>query len=361
MTGLWRPLALAAVLTVIASAGVADAQTVIVRNAPPGSTIELAFNAATIGSATAGATGEATLTVKNTGATEKDARIYVDVCGKVRRVLLVERYVQPPVPGNGCDRKEIAGFFVMRSITTFVLDVGGASPMVWLRQGPAPEEWLTQTQQEQPVGGSAPRTRRPSPKGLILSGGGGFTKFRDVVTQACGNVSDCSGKNYDLSYTVSAAYWLTRYLAAEGSFVRPSNLTVNGSGNTFHFDNVFDPRIYTIAGKAGAPLGPVRVYGLGGMNYHQATSTTTNTIDDKTVTVDGTTQTIPGGTQTFELKTQGWGWLFGGGIEGWVGRRAGIYAEVARAQIKGNAVSGDGSINDRVTFILFGARVHIGP
>lgn len=355
----WRPLALAAALIVVAGFGVADAQTVVVRNAPPGSTIELAFNAATIGSATANAAGEATLPVKGAGDTEKDAHIYVDVCGKMRRVLFVERYGQPPAPGNDCDRKEIAGFFVMRRVTTFVVDMGGDTPMVWLRQGPAPAEWLTQTQ-EQVASGESVAIRRPSPTGFVLSGGGGFTTFGDVVSQACGNVVDCSGKDFNLSYTVGVAYWLTRFLAAEGTFVKPLKLTISGSGDVYRFNTTFDPRIYTIGAKAGVPIGPVRFYGQAGMNYHEATLTTSNTIDDKTIVVDDTQQTIPGGTQTFELKTRGWGWLFGGGFEGWVGRRAAIYAEVTRAKIKGNAQGAEGGIDDRATFILFGARVHVG-
>jgi len=355
----WRPLALAAVLIVIVGVGVAGAQVLIVRNAPPGSTIELTFNAATAGPVEANAAGEATLTVKNPAATEKDARILIDVCGKVRRVLLVERFAQPPAPAGGCDRKEIAGFFVVRRVTTFVLDLGRDNPMAWLRQGPAPDEWLKQAAEESTS--EAPRTRRPSPKGLMLSGGGGFTTFRDVVFLACGNVQNCSGRTYDPSYAVSVSYWFTRFLGAEGGFIKPTKLSLSGSGTNFHFSSDFDPRIYTIVGKGGVPLGPVRFYGLGGMNYHEATLRTTNTIDDRTITVDGVTQTIAGGTQSFELKTQGWSWVFGAGFEAWVGRRAAIYGEVARARIKGNAVGGgEGAIDDRSTFILVGARVHVG-
>ena len=52
----------------------------------------------------------------------------------------------------------------------------------------------------------------------------------------------------------------------------------------------------------------------------------------------------------------------GGGVEAWVSRRAAIYGEIARAQIKGSPTGGGtGAINDRVTLVLIGARVHIWP
>jgi hypothetical protein len=56
-----RLLAVAAVLQIVAGAGVANAQTVMVRSAPPGSTIELLVNSKVAGSATADPAGDATL------------------------------------------------------------------------------------------------------------------------------------------------------------------------------------------------------------------------------------------------------------------------------------------------------------
>jgi len=356
----WRPLALLAAFTVAVSVGVGTAQTVIVKNAPPGSPIELVLNAATIGSAVAAPAGEATLAVdlsKHVGRSETDANVYVDVCGNLRRVLLVERGLQPPPQGENCSRREIPGLFLVRGVTTMVVDVAGAIPMMWLRQGPVPPEWLVQGQ-DRP---SEAKPWGPLPAGLVLFGGGGFAKFSDAVALACGTVSPCTGNDSRVTYAVGAAYWFTRFLAAEATYVKPANVTANGSGDTFRFDSSLDARVLTVTGMVGVPLGPVRLYGQAGANYHRATSSTTETIDDVTVTLDDVTETIPGGTQTFEMKTAGWGWLFGGGLEAWVVPSLAIYAEAGRAALKGAARDGgEGAIDDRVTFMLIGARVHIG-
>ena len=134
----WRPLALAAALTVTVAVGVATAQTVIVTNAPVGSTVELALNAATIGTATANSRGQATLAVdlsRHARKTETDVHIYIDVCGQMRRVQLAESGLQPPPQENGCTRREIVGLFVMRQVTTFVVDVTEPRPAVWIESG----------------------------------------------------------------------------------------------------------------------------------------------------------------------------------------------------------------------------------
>jgi hypothetical protein len=356
----WRPMALAALLTVSVGVGAAVAQTVIVTNAPPGSTIELVLNEATVRSATANPGGEATLPLNlsaSIGRAEADAHVYVDVCGNLRRVVLVERGLQPPPKEVACDRKEIAGLYLVRKGTSLLVDLAGSNPMVWLRQGPVPAEWLRQGS-ETPA---AARAWRPLPTGLVLSGGGDFTKFRDALAVACGNVTNCAGNNSGFAYTAGVAYWFTRFLAAEASYVRPAKVTANGSGDTYRFNSSLEAHVLTVAGKVGVPVGPVRFYGQAGADYHRATSSTTETVDDTTVTIDDVVTTIPGGTQTFELKTEGWGWLFGGGVEVWVARSIGIYAEVGRAALKGSAFpNGEGPIDDRLTFVLFGARFHIG-
>ncbi len=358
MTGSWRPLALAAALHVVAGVGVAAAQTVIATNAPPGSTVELVLNATTIGSATADRLGKATLAV-NLGKAETDVHISVDVCKDLWRVLLVEQGQQPPLAGGGCDRKEIAGLFLVRRVTTLVVSLAGPSPALWLRQGPAPAEWLMQPEVSERV--RPARTWRPSPTGLVLSGGGGLAKIGQAVAVACGSVQPCAGGDLKSAYAAGAAYWITRYIAAEAGYVKPATINVNGSGDTFRFNSAFEAHVFTVAGKAGVPIGPVRVYGQVGMNYHRALFTTTQTNDDVTVTIDDVEQTIKGGTQTFELRTGGWNWVFGGGAEAWVTRRLAIYAEAGRARLKGSTLdTGEGGIDDRATFVLVGARVHIG-
>jgi len=340
MMELRRLLTLAAALNLTLGVGVVTAQTLIVRNAPPESTIELVLNVATIGSTKSDAGGLATLAVNlsaNVNKTEIDAQIFVDVCDNVRRVLIVERAVQPPSQEGGCARRDMGGIFLVRQISTLVVDMAGPSPTLLLRQGR--------------VSLAPPRAWGPPPIGLVLFGGGAFTKVRDTRALACGNVTQCSGEDAGLSYTFGAAYWVTPFLAAEGSYVKPADVTAAGTGDTFRFNSSLDAHVVTVAGKVGVPLGPVRLYGQLGANYHRATFDTTQTM----------TNVTEGGTQTYELETGGWGWMFGGGLEAWVAPRFAIYGEGGRAALKGAAVDdGDGAIDDRLTFILFGARVRIG-
>jgi len=121
-----------------------------------------------------------------------------------------------------------------------------------------------------------------------------------------------------------------------------------------------ETNVVTLAGKIGAPVGPARIYGLAGATYHWATSTTTETIADQTVTVGDVTRTIPGGTQVFVVNTEGWGWLFGGGAEIWATPRFAIYGEFTRVYLKGgDADGGEGSLDERASMILAGARFRI--
>jgi hypothetical protein len=355
----WRRVTLAAALNVTVGVGVASAQTVIVKNAPPGSAVELVMNADTVGSATVSPGGEAKLTGKLAGSaaeTGTDVRIYVDVCANLQRVLLVERGLQPP-PQEACSRREIVGVFVLRRVTTLVVDVAGPNPMVWLRQGSVPKEWLG----EGPARPARARVWRSSATGLALFGGGDFVRFSNAVATSCGNVEQCSGKRSLGSFTVGAAYWFTPYLAAEASYLKLGDVPVDGRGDTFRFNSSLDAQVLSVVGKVGAPIGGARIYGQGGANYHRATLSTNQTIDDVTVVVDDVEVTLPGGTQAFQLRTGGWGWLFGGGLEIWVARSFAIYAEAGYVALKGgDRDGGEGSINERVTYILAGARVHVG-
>lgn len=356
----WRPLAFAAALNMTVVVGVTTAQTVMVTKAPRGATIELALNATTIGTATADPTGKATLPVNlsaHGGRTEADVQIFVDVCGNLRRVLLVEPGLQPQPPQVDCTRRELAGVFLMRQVTTMVVEVTASSPAVWLRQGPVPTEWLG----EESGRISSKQQRRPSPTGLILFGGGGLARFSNATAVECGDVTNCTGHDSRLAYTAGATLWITQFLGAEASYTKPTNVTISGSDTYFHFDNSLNTSILTVAGKVGVPLGAVRLYAQVGADRHQATSTTTQTIDDRTyTTADGVTETFTGGTQTFVLKTAGWGLLYGGGIEVWVAPKFGIYAEVERAKLKGaSGDGGEGKMDDQVTAIRVGIRFRI--
>lgn len=338
MTRLWRLLALAAVLN--ATAAVASAQTVLVRNAPPGMSVELLLNDAVVATGTASPAGEVSLDLKMPDPGEMDANIYADVCEKTRRVLVVDRNKRPSPPPAGCDRREISGVFWVRRLNTLVVDVGGLQPSMLLVKGAYSPPKLSAPKEE---GGEATTPHRPSPAGLNLFGGGGLGQFQNVVTIACGNAAGCTGQNGGLGYTFGATYWITRWLAAEGGYLKPRKTTAKG-GDTFAFNSGFDVDVYTVVAKVGIPAGPVRIYGLGGMNFHQSTLSTTETID--TVT------------QSFTQKTHGWNWLYGAGMEGWVTKKVALYGELSRATIKGTAEDkGEGLVDDHLRFISFGARI----
>jgi hypothetical protein len=331
--------------------GVAVAQTVMVRKAPPGSTIEVVLNSAIASSGTTDANGDVTLplTLFAKGRkTETDANVFVDTCADKRRIVIVERG-QIPLPGTDCERKEIFGWFSVRRITTFVVNLGEVNPTLLLIQGrynprdPTRSRWNT------------------SPTGLVLFAGGAFTMVRDAAAFACGDVSDCSDDGSGIGYTAGVTYWVTRWLGAEATYMKPAEATAEGSGTNLRFNSSLDADVVTIAGTAGAPIGPLRLYARAGGNFHQATFATTQTNDERTVTIEGVARTIPGGTQTFELKTQGWGWLFGGGAEAWISRSFAIYADLSFTGLKGKARGGgEGAMSDRVTAIVLGGRYRIG-
>lgn len=353
----WRLLACAAALNVTVSVSVATAQTVIVRKAAPGSSIELVFNTATVASATADAGGTALVPVnltKNATKTETDAYMYVDSCGQSWRVVIVERGVAPP-PAGACTRSEMTGLFLMRIVTTVVIDVSGPRPLMRLRQGRAPAEWL---RDEAP---GVARERRSAPTGLYVSAGAGSANLSGAIAVSCGNVTQCGGDDSGFAYAASAGYWVARFLAVEASYIKPADVTASGSGTNYRFDSVLDAHVLGLAGKVGAPIGPVRLYAHVGPSYHRANFSTSQTSDPVDVTVGDVTTTIPGGTQTFLLRTAGWSWMFGGGLEAWATQRFAIYGEFGRAALKGaSRDEAEGELDDRLTSFLFGARVRLG-
>jgi hypothetical protein len=99
--------------------------------------------------------------------------------------------------------------------------------------------------------------------------------------------------------------WLTRFVGVEGTYLHPHQVSASGGDDTFTFKTTMDSDVWTMAGKVGAQAGVVRIYGKGGLNYHQATTKTAETL----ATV----------VQGIEYKTTGWSWLFGGGMEAWRG------------------------------------------
>src|SRR5207237_159121 len=134
-----RPLVLAAALIVTVSLR-AGAQTLIVRSAAPGSPIEVTMNGGAAVSATADENGDATLGVP-ARASESDVQLHVDACRTMVRVLVVERGLQPAAAEPGCERTDFPSTFIMRGITTFVVDMMPA-PAVHIAQGPPPAAWV---------------------------------------------------------------------------------------------------------------------------------------------------------------------------------------------------------------------------
>jgi opacity protein-like surface antigen len=346
MTSPWRLLGVAAVLNMTLGAGAAAAQQVFVRNAPAGTALEVVVNAGTAVTGTANAEGEATLpfTVpEKDGKAEMDANIFVDVCDKLRRVVIVDQTRPAPPAAAGCDRREVSGLFWVRRVNTIVIDVGAAKPTLLLISGTYNPPRPDVDEQGEPI------PREPLPKGFMMSGGGGLSNMSNTLTLACGN-APCTPKNSQPTYTFAVTYWLTRWLGVEGSFIKPRAFNASGGiPDSFAFDTEVDADIWTVVAKGGVPAGPMRLYIQGGMNYHQATAKTTQTMTGQSLT------------QTFEFQTKGWNWVAGGGAEAWIKPKIALYGELGFAKIKGDATGGgEAAIDDRARFILGGIRVRLG-
>jgi hypothetical protein len=342
-----RLLSVAAALVLTAGSGTVVAQTLYVRRAPSGATIDLVVNTTKAGSAKADADGDVRIPF-NLPKNEIDARVYVDTCAEARRVTIAERDAAPLPPDDGCIRHEVTGVFLIRRVSSVVVNVGNPIATLLLRQGPYSLR--------------ARGPRRLAPLGLVVFGGGALVKYADALEFGCTNVPTCSGDDSGFGYTVGAEYWFSRYLAAEGSYVRPPELTIAGSGEAYRFDSFLEPHLFTAAGKVGVPIGPIRLYGRAGFNYHRAESGTSQHTDEfSTTDENGVVTVTPASDETVTGKTQGWGWLFGGGIEAWVAPAFALYAEAGGAGVKGDSeVTTQGRIDNRLTVFTAGVRVRLG-
>jgi hypothetical protein len=354
----WQLLALAAAVNFIAGAGAATAQTVIVKGAPAGSPTELVVNGTAVASATVGANRLATLVVPEANASkanETDAHVFVDTCGELRRFVLAIGALAPPPAEGPCARQAIQGFFALRRTTSFVVDVSGSTAQLVLTQGRVPSSWLS-------LDPAAVAREFYSPTGLVLFGGGGLALGGDIDANACGDVTDCTSKTVRRAFSGGVAYWFGQFVAAEVQYISPADATVEGTGPGLRFDSSFDTQLLTMAGLIGGPVGRLKLYGRAGANRHRAILSTTQTVDDSSVVVGDDTITIRGGTQTLELRTRGWGYVFGGGGEGWVSKRVAIYADLNRASLKGTSVDVSRTVfNDAAWLVQAGVRVHVGP
>jgi len=340
-----RLLGMAAALIVSVGVGTAAAQRVMVRHLPAGTPVEVVVNGQPAGSGAVDETGDArvafTLPEKE-GKSEIDANVFVDVCEKVHRVVIVETARAVPPAGEGCERREISGLFWVRRSNTIVIDMAGVNPTLLLINGsytpPRPRT------PEEEAGESVPHA--PLPKGLMMFAAGGLTSFRDALDLACGTASPCSGDSSPFAYSFGATYWFTRNFGVEGSFLHPQKVEATG-GDGYTFDTTMNTDIWNILGKAGVQAGPVRLYGQGGLSYHQATHTTSETIGEAT--------------QRFERQTRGWSYVYGGGGEIWVKPRFAIFGELDFAKLKGDATDdSEALIDDQARSLLVGVRVHIG-
>jgi len=344
----WRLLG-AAALTMTLGAGTSYGQTVMFRHAPPGEALETVLNATKVGSGTADSSGEALvpLSLSSLNKTEIDANIFVDICDKLHRVIVVERNRLPDAQQPGCVRRDISGLYWVRPVNTLVVDVGDSTPSLLLVKGS--------------YNPASTRSWNPAPHGLVLSGGGIAGWFSNQKNISCGNAPTCTGDSISLGFTGGVTFWLLPFLGAETTYVKPRDFKVSGSGDTYKFNSTLETQILTVAGKVGAPIGPVRLYGHAGMAYHWATSTTTETINDLTITVDNVQQVIPGGIATSGFKTEGWGYLFGGGGEVWLSKYIAIYGDLTFASLTGKDKNGsEARIDDKLRYVSFGAKVHIG-
>jgi hypothetical protein len=353
----WRSLALAGALHLAGSAA-ALAQTVYVVNAPPGSMAEFVLNGTVAATGAASAEGVATLPAR-AGTLDAqqsiDVFVWLDVCGTTHRILVMGRAVQPPPADAACRRSQIPGLFLLRSVTSLVVDAGASSPALRIRQGEVPEAWLRPLVQD----ADAPRISI-APTGLILSGGAGWASFGEFSDRACGDVTGCNVSDSGLSYTGGVSYWFSQYVGAGASYLKPGRITASGSGARYRFDSEMDGGLVAIVGKGGVPVGRVRLYGMAGADYHRATFTNSQTIDEAAVTVDGVSQTIPGGTPRYQWRTEGWGLVVGGGAEVWMTGRFGLYGEFGRLALKGEDVgNSEATTDDVITSIVVGARFRI--
>jgi hypothetical protein len=344
-------LLLAAIGTAWLGAGAAHAQTLIVKNAPPGAPIELMLNAAAVGSGKADAEGGAKVAVTRPPGSEAgdiDAYLFVDTCGERRRVSIVASGEYAAPLEAGCRRQEIPGLFLVRPISTLVVDVGAASPTVLLRQGPY----------DPSAAGRA--SWGTAPKGLMVYAGTGFTAFGSPTVLVCGNVSNCSGDESGLGLTLGADYWFTPIVAATAGYLKAGDMSAAGIGSGYLFTNALEAEVLSVGGKAGFPTGPIRIYGKGGLNYQRSLFSTTEAIREVTITVDGQTEVIPGGVQTLTYGTSGWSWQFGAGLEVWFSDRVGTYAEFEWAKLKGtDRGDGEAAFDDSLLSLLFGVKVRL--
>jgi hypothetical protein len=262
------------------------------------------------------------------------------VCGTARTIQIVDRAKIVPAPGDNCDRRDISGIFWVRTVNTLVFDLGGSAPSLLLVRG----TYVYRAPREE----DAPHIWRPLPTGLLVYGGAGNAKLDALFSQMCGNASPCGGTNTGLGgYTFGATYWIKRWIGADAAYVKPRQIKASG-GDTFAFTSTQDTDIFTVTAKGGIPAGPVRIFGEGGLAYHQGTFKNHETIDVLS--------------QDFQYKTHGWSYVWGAGGEVWIWKKIAIYADLGVMKVRGNAnTGGEARLDDTVRYLFTGAKFSLTP
>jgi hypothetical protein len=352
----WFLSTLAGLAIATGAAAPAAAQTIYVKGAPRDSVVEATLRQA---SATGkpGPDGVATLALNaiQDRTAEMVVHVHVDGCGSTFRVVLAETSVAAPAPQPGCTRHDVGGAYVLRSVTSLAIDVRPQTPALMIRQGPPSSAWFKDQMESK---GNVVHFEAPT--GLMIFGGGGFGKIHDAVRLFCGDVPQCSGDSYRPAFEGGAAFWLSPYIGAIGSYASMGKTTADGSSDRFRFTSEMDAEVLTAAGLVGVPARRAKIYGLGGLNYHRARFTTVQTTDPVTATIDDLPVVFQGGTQTLEFETSGWGWVFGGGVDVWTKWPIAIYGQFQIAGLKGDDRSGgEARINDKMTLIVVGVRYRL--
>jgi hypothetical protein len=349
-----------ALLGALTSVGPAAGQTVVVRNGQQGATVELVLNATTVDSATVDAAGGATLRVGPAAARPKDTDVHILVqsCGAVQRVVLVEAG-EPQPPQGSCDQRSVPDLFLMARETSFLVEMSGPAPRVRIRQGTLPAAWLLT---DSPVDGSGSGSSRegaskrggplPASNGIIVSGGGGVTRFSEANSVACGGIALCSGPGLPWTAAAAVGFWPSKFFGVEAGYLRPFNAKVTESEGPV-FTSTVDVRMLTLVGKVGGQVGGVRWYAMGGANRHTVTFSTEQTV--------GVTETVPdGGSLRVAFKTEGWGLVVGGGGERWLKPALALYGEGGWAAINGkSADASGGTYEDRLFYGVIGLRLRL--
>jgi len=335
----------------IAAAGTAAAQTVYVRTTP-GLNVELDVNSQKINTLSADAIGTAEFTLNlfpTKDKIEADVHVFADVCGNLRRVILVEAGNEPAPADSGCRRTPVRELLAIRPETSLVVNVDETSATVLIRQGPPAPWWIGKG----PAPSEGGSSWDPVPKGLILGGSIGLGRFSNINTTVCGDASSCTNKKLHADVSADVAFWLTRNLAGAVSYTRLTNVHASGSGTNFTFNTSVDTAVITLGGKVGGQAGPIRLYVMGGANYLLAASTTSETF-----TASATTTAATG---TLAFKANGWGWVAGGGMETWPTSRLGIFLDLKYMKIQGDNTAGKtlGSLKDNVPAVEAGVRLHL--